>query len=93
MDALHFGPAVWEFVFMMVVLKLPVVYLCVVVYWAVRAEPRPLDGAALVPAPEPRGPWRDVPRPRSPRRGPHGSPDRGYSRVARARLAAARARR
>jgi hypothetical protein len=61
-----------EVVFMMVILKIPVVYLCLVVYWAVKAEPRPLEGAAA-PArlPEPPscpwnrrrvGPRRPVPR-------------------------------
>ena len=32
---------VWEFIFMMVILKIPIVYLCLVVYWAVKAEPEP----------------------------------------------------
>lgn len=31
---------------MLVILKIPVVYLCAVVWWAVRAEPRPEAGAA-----------------------------------------------
>ena len=35
-----------ELVFMLVVLKLPVVYLCCVVWWAIKAEPRPEEGAA-----------------------------------------------
>ena len=30
---------------MLVILKIPVVYLCAVVWWAVRAEPPPLEGA------------------------------------------------
>ena len=34
---------------MLVVLKIPVVYLCIVVWWAIRAEPRPPEGA-LQPA-------------------------------------------
>ncbi len=38
--------AAFELVFMLVILKLPVAYLCFVVWWAVRAEPRPLEGAA-----------------------------------------------
>jgi hypothetical protein len=66
---------VWEFVFMMVVLKIPIVYLCLVVYWAVKAEPKPPEPALLrVDASdlEPRQPWR--PRPRKPRPGPHTSP-------------------
>ena len=78
---------------MMVILKIPVAYLCIVVYWAIKAEPRPLDGAArLVPADLPSAPgWN-----RS-RRSPHpgrGSPHRPGGRVARhaARAATARAR-
>jgi hypothetical protein len=80
---------VWEFVFMMVILKIPIVYLCLVVYWAVRAEPEPPEPALLRAepadpvAPEPRAPWRREPS-RRPRRGPHGSPARGYARTSRA---------
>jgi hypothetical protein len=70
----------WEAIFMLVVLKLPVVYLCLVVWWAIKAEPRDLEGAPrpVAPAPEPR-PWR----PRGMRRlrpGPHGRPTRSYAR-------------
>jgi hypothetical protein len=36
---------VWEIVFMLVVLKIPVVYLGAVVWWAIRAEPLPDDPA------------------------------------------------
>lgn len=32
---------------MLVILKIPVVYLCAVVWWAIKAEPRPLAGAQL----------------------------------------------
>ncbi len=46
---------------MLVILKIPVAYLCLVVWWAIRAEPQPLEGAGrLVPA-HPRAPdcdWR-----------------------------------
>lgn len=31
----------WEAIFMLVVLKIPIVYLAVVVWWAIRAEPEP----------------------------------------------------
>jgi hypothetical protein len=76
---------VWEFVFMMVILKIPIVYLCLVVYWAIRAEPKPPEPAHLrieAGDPEPRAPWR--PRFRGRRRpGPHGSPARGYARTSR----------
>ena len=51
-----------EIIFMMVILKLPIVYLCLVVWWAVRAEPRPPQGAANParlpePGPDGRCPW------------------------------------
>ena len=40
---------------MLVILKIPVVYLCLVVWWAIRAEPEPLEGAPrpVSVAPEP----------------------------------------
>jgi hypothetical protein len=78
---------VWEFVFMMLILKIPIVYLGFVVYWAVKAEPKPPEPAVLVasvPEPEPRPPWRRRPRRRRP--GPHGSPERGVARARRAKL-------
>jgi hypothetical protein len=75
---------VWEIVFMLVILKLPVVYLCGVVWWAIRAEPEPLEGAALPAAIEPVAPlawWRRRMR-RGPRRGgPHGAPTRTAARA------------
>ena len=39
---------VWEIVFMLVLLKIPLVYLCMVVWWAIRAEPRDEEPAAPV---------------------------------------------
>lgn len=84
--------ALWELLFMMVILKIPIVYLCLVVWWAVRAEPRPLEGAACtaaLPEPVPR-PWSRSGRPLRRPGGPHGSPVRTYRRTASAR---ARARR
>ena len=41
---------------MLVILKIPVVYLCAVVWWAIRAEPHPLEGAGKLVAPVPAGP-------------------------------------
>jgi hypothetical protein len=35
---------VWEAIFMLVVLKIPVIYLASVVWYAVRAEPEPAGG-------------------------------------------------
>ena len=50
--------AAWELIFMMLVLKLPILYLIGVVWWAIRATPDPYAPAALVPA-NPETPPRD----------------------------------
>jgi hypothetical protein len=64
-----------EIIFLMLVLKLPILYLIAVVWWAVRAEPNPEEPALLpvtVDGEPPHGPRRL--RPRRPRRGgPHGN--------------------
>jgi hypothetical protein len=63
---------VWEAIFMLVVLKIPVVYLCAVVWWAIRAEPYPPEPAAVTAGlgpPEPECEWR-ARRARVLRRGP-----------------------
>ena len=82
----------WELIWMLLILKIPVVYLCLVVWWAVRAKPAPLE-PALRTAPleiDPRPGWRfPRGRPRGPRSGPHGAPSRGYQR----RIAEAKAER
>jgi hypothetical protein len=55
---------VWELIVFMVLLKIPVAYLCGVVWYSIRATPNPPQGAGLVPVvPEP----EDPPRPRAPR--------------------------
>ncbi|HEX4929676.1 MAG TPA: hypothetical protein VFV62_03130 [Gaiellaceae bacterium] len=82
---------VWELVFMLIVLKVPVVYLCAVVWWAIRAEPRPFEGAGTVASlgPPPDCDWRTR-RARALRRGPA---LRGGGRIGRpGRVAYARAR-
>jgi hypothetical protein len=84
---------VWELVFMMVVLKIPILYLCAVVWWAVRAEPRPLEGAALTVAEPPGGDPSFRGRRSRPRIGPGGGPARRYARVGRPAIARAEARR
>jgi hypothetical protein len=72
---------------MMLVLKLPIIYVGLVCWWAIRAEPKPLE-PALLPAvlPDelgPAGPWRRPrSRPRTP--GPHSRPVRSYARTRRA---------
>ena len=38
---------------MMVILKLPILYLAGVCYWAVKAEPKPLEGARVTVPREP----------------------------------------
>jgi hypothetical protein len=71
---------VWALIFLMLVLKIPILYLCGVVWWAIRAEPSPPEGAALPAVPPSDEPPRRGPRrPRFPR--PHGGPVRGYRRV------------
>jgi hypothetical protein len=74
---------VWEAVFLLVVLKIPIVYMCVVVWWAIKAEPRPEAGAGLVARVSPTDPgecdWRARHRRRlvdgrRPRRGPRPRP-------------------
>lgn len=63
----------WEAIFMLVVLKLPMVYLAAVVWWAIRAEPRPAiggEGRGTVVPLTPCG-WDDQ---RRTRRAPRGRP-------------------
>jgi hypothetical protein len=65
----------WTFFYLMVVLKIPIVALLWIVWWAIRQTPDPEpggtggDGGSPVRAAgrHPRGPL-----PRAPRRGPHG---------------------
>jgi hypothetical protein len=70
----------WELVFMMLILKIPIVYLGFVVWYAIRAEPEagidPNDYSVWRP-------WRRPTGPRPGRGGPHGT--REAARVARAR--------
>jgi hypothetical protein len=68
----------------MFLMKLPLIYLCGVVWYAIKAEPLPPDGAAklaeVVPEPPPRWrPWRL--RRDTPRVGPHGSPRKRVPRA------------
>ena len=71
----------WTFLWMMVVLKIPVVAAIWLVWWAMKAEPEPEpepepsgedEGGSKVPEPEP--PHRPR-RPPPHRRGPHGEPE------------------
>jgi len=62
----------WGFVFLMLALKIPIVYLGVVVWYAIKAEPEPgvdqQDFSIWRP-------WRRPETPRPRRGGPHGSRD------------------
>jgi hypothetical protein len=85
---------VWELVFLMVILKIPIVYLCLVVIYAIRAEPSPEEGAAVTArlGPDDSGPGsRRRLRPRSFR--PHGGPSRTYPRSPRTAAAYSEANR
>ncbi len=75
----------WELIWLLVIMKIPILYLSWVVYWAIKSEPLPEQPAALVSASDDSDPtpWRPRHvRPRSP--GPHGRPSRGYARTHRA---------
>lgn len=81
-------------VFLMVVLKIPIVYLCMVLWYAIKAEPAPPEPAAFVPAEDRDGGGGPGVRARRPRRlRPHGGPSRTYPRTPRTAAAAARAER
>jgi hypothetical protein len=73
---------VWIVIFLLVVLKIPIAYLCAVVYWAIKAEPEPEEGAAVTVLAGPDaggGGGRRRRLPRFPR--PHGHPSRRYPRT------------
>ncbi len=76
--------SVWEAIFMLVVLKIPLIYLGAVVWWAVRAEPETAAGGDEVGVPAALTPcgWSDWQRRRS--RRPSRRPVRptGAARVA-----------
>jgi hypothetical protein len=85
------GIDVTTFLFMMVILKIPIAMLLYIVWWAIRAVPEPEegsrdDGGTKRPPRHPR-----PPRPRRPRRGPHAEPP--PSTPARMRTTLARGRR
>jgi hypothetical protein len=71
-----------ELLFMMLILKLPILYLVGVCWWAIRQEPDPLEGAVTRPDGG-EGPPRWRPRPG--RRPSRGGPHRSGSRTARVR--------
>lgn len=85
------GAVDWAFIYLMLVLKIPLIALLAIVWWAVHASPDSGeqhdgdDGGTK----RPRHPHR--PFPRRPRRGPHGDP--GPVSPPRTRAVVARAKR
>ncbi|HWX86651.1 MAG TPA: hypothetical protein VNX67_00590 [Solirubrobacteraceae bacterium] len=68
---------VWTFIWLMAILKIPIVALFLIVRWAVREAPEDVTGqdGGIGPRPGPLHPRHPRARlPRSPRRGPHGDP-------------------
>jgi hypothetical protein len=67
----------WTFVYLMLILKIPIVALLGIVWWAIRAapetEPEP-DRADDTGGSKTRRRHPRAPLPRHPRRGPHGDP-------------------
>jgi hypothetical protein len=68
----------WTFIWLMVLLKIPIVALFMIVRWAVRgpeAEGTPEEDGGIGPRRSPLHPHHPRSKlPRSPRRGPHGTP-------------------
>ena len=72
----------WELIFLMLIMKIPIAYLCWVVYWAIKAEPRPDEPVTVRSDSDDTPPeWRRRTDPRRP--GPHGRPTRRYARTRR----------
>ena len=62
----------WELIFMVLILKIPLVYVCWVVWWAIRAEPEVgADGDSVHQFSW--KPWHRPEGPRPRRGGPHGT--------------------
>jgi hypothetical protein len=85
----------WTFVWLFLILKIPIVALFLLIRWAVREpdpEVEPRGDGGIGPRSRPRQPHHPRSRlPRTPRRGPHGepaptSPQRMRSVIARGRL-------
>ena len=74
----------WELIWLMVIMKIPILYLCWVVYWAIKSEPRPEQPAAVAAVDDGTDPAAWSPGRRSRPPGPHGRPTRGYARTRRA---------
>ena len=67
----------WTFVYLMLILKIPIAALLWIVWWAIHSapeteQPKSADDSGGSKTRQPRHPRR--PLPRHPRRGPHGDP-------------------
>ena len=71
----------WEVLFMLLILKIPLAYVCWIVWWAIKAEPE--VGAEGEPFSSVWQPWQHPSGSRPPRNGPHGVPARASARAAR----------
>ena len=64
----------WAVFWLAVVLKIPIVALLDIVWWAIRAEPEPAPAGTTATAARARGPHPRMRPPQPPRRGPHADP-------------------
>ena len=77
----------WEAIFLLLVLKIPLIYLCFVVWWAIRAEPRGEEPASVAPVSDtPTQPPPPTPPVGARPRVPHGPNRRDRSRTQRDRI-------
>jgi len=84
--------SIFEIVFLMVILKIPIVYLCSVIWYAIRAKPERGYGTPVSARTDPDDPGPGRGRRRRSRRPPsrpHGGPGRLYPRTPRTALARA----
>jgi hypothetical protein len=68
-------------VFMLLILKIPLVYVCWIMWWAVKSEPEVGSGGDSFDS-VPWKPWQNPSGSRPPRNGPHGVPARASGRPA-----------
>jgi hypothetical protein len=82
----------WGLIWLLLILKIPLVALCWLVWWAIKQEPEPEEAAPGDGGQRIRPPYRHPrkPLPRAPRRGPHGG--QALPAPARMRRVSARAR-
>jgi hypothetical protein len=65
----------WAFIYLMLVLKIPIAALLLIVWWAIRSAPEQTEPSADDSGgPKTRRRHPRKPLPRHPRRGPHGDP-------------------